>query len=140
VYEQIARNRRCAVLYVVVFFAVWVAIGALVALIFEAGAATAAPTSQGARAVFTGMVVAALFAIGAIIISVSAGTIAPLRARSEAARVNSLAAQAAICVSAASAYGASHSIWSWTPSRGPEPAVRQAMPERPIVRASYGSG
>jgi len=71
-YAQIARNRRRSVEYVVLFFAVWVGIGALVGWI--AGAATAPPgASVPAGDVVTGMVIAGLLALAGVVFSLRSG-------------------------------------------------------------------
>jgi len=75
-YEQIARNKRRAVLYLVVFFLLWAGVGAAV------GALTAAMTgpraNQGNGAdylgdVVTGVVIAALAALLAIAVALRSG-------------------------------------------------------------------
>jgi heat shock protein HtpX len=73
-YEQIARNKRRAVFYVVLFFIIWVAIGALVGLL---AAALTAPTdgtsSSAAGDVIAGTVIAGLLALAGIAYSISSG-------------------------------------------------------------------
>src|SRR5438270_985146 len=74
-YEQIAQNRRLAVLYAVAFFVIWVGIGALVGLV--AVAATGSSNAQGstnyAGAVIFGMVVTGILAALGILYSVTSG-------------------------------------------------------------------
>jgi heat shock protein HtpX len=73
-YEQIARNKRRAVFYVVLFFIIWVAIGALVGLL---AAALTAPTdgtsSNAAGDVIAGTVIAGILALAGIAYSISSG-------------------------------------------------------------------
>ena len=73
-YEQIARNKRRAVFYVVFFVVVWVGIGALIGLAFSG--ATKAPdgtTTTHPGSIFVGMVIAALFALGATMFALTSG-------------------------------------------------------------------
>src|SRR5438105_11868287 len=85
VYEQIARNKRRAVVYVLLFFVVWLGIGALVGWI-AAGTSTSSggtayrttppattTTTHYAGAVIAGMVVAGLVALAAIAYSLRSG-------------------------------------------------------------------
>ena len=77
-YEQIASNKRRAVLYAVLFFVIWVGIGALVGLV--AAAATATRTQDGtsninyAGAVLFGMIVTGILAALGILYSVTSGS------------------------------------------------------------------
>lgn len=74
-YEQIARNKRRAVFYIVVFFLVWVGIGAAVGLL--AAWLTHHPYSTTGLSrgdVVAGMVVAAVLALLGILYSLRAGT------------------------------------------------------------------
>jgi heat shock protein HtpX len=74
-YEQIARNKRRAVIYVFIFFVIWVGIGAAIGAIFYPAHVNRfgneVPANPGA--IVAGMVIAALFAAGATLFSVSAG-------------------------------------------------------------------
>ena len=74
-YEQIARNKRRAVLYVFVFFVIWVGIGAAIGAIFYPASTNpdGTLTSTHPQAIVAGMVIAGLFAVGATLFSVSAG-------------------------------------------------------------------
>jgi heat shock protein HtpX len=73
-YEQIARNKRRAVIYVVLFFVVWVAIGALLGWIASAATAPTDGTTQSATPdVVVGMVIAGVLAVLGIIYSISSG-------------------------------------------------------------------
>src|SRR5438132_180990 len=73
-YEQIAANKRRAVLYAGVFFVMWVVIGALVGWIAAAVSASPDSTPNYARAVTVGAIVAAILALLAIAWAVNAGT------------------------------------------------------------------
>src|SRR5438477_8504878 len=73
-YEQIARNKRRSVVYIVLFFGVWVGIGAIVGWI--AGASSRSPTGEptsASPAVVGGMVVAGLLAFIGILYTMSSG-------------------------------------------------------------------
>ena len=79
-YTEIASNKRRSVLVIVVFFVIWLGIGALCGLIFKlvyAHASTryasAPPPNQGWGPVIFGMVVCALLALGGIVYSLTAG-------------------------------------------------------------------
>lgn len=73
-YEQIARNKRRTVVYVLVFFAVWVGIGALVGLIVAAMARSpSAAASPRTTDVLVGMVIAGLLALAGIAFSLRSG-------------------------------------------------------------------
>jgi len=85
VYEQIARNKRRAAIYVFVFFLVWLGIGALVGWIAAGASGSSAGSSYGtanptpttthyAGAVITGMVIAGLLALGGIAFSMRSGS------------------------------------------------------------------
>lgn len=73
-YEQIARNKRRSVVYVFLFFAVWVGIGALVGLV---AGGTSQPSSaaspSGTGALVAGMLIAGLLAVGGILLSLRSG-------------------------------------------------------------------
>jgi heat shock protein HtpX len=80
VYTEIASNKRRSVLVIVVFFVIWLGIGALCGLIFKlvyAHASTryasAPPPNQGWGPVIFGMAVCALLALGGIVYSLTAG-------------------------------------------------------------------
>jgi len=73
-YQQIARNKRRAIEYIVVFFGIWVGVGALVGLIAGSvsPAAPGAPSAEGSD-IATGMVIAGLFALLGIVFSLRSG-------------------------------------------------------------------
>jgi len=74
VFEQIARNKRRAAVYVAVFFIVWIGIGALAGLAFSG--ATANPdgtTSTHPGAIVGGIVVALLFAAASTLFALTSG-------------------------------------------------------------------
>jgi heat shock protein HtpX len=71
-YEQIARNKRRAVFYLFLFFAVWVGIGALIGLVFAAS--NSRSTAPPSTAAITGMVIAGLFALAGIAYTMTSGT------------------------------------------------------------------
>jgi heat shock protein HtpX len=79
-YEQIAANKRRAVVYVALFFVIWVGLGALLGWIVAAwspGSATYATYSTGgavAGDVATGAVIAGLLALVGIAYTLTAGT------------------------------------------------------------------
>ena len=74
-YEQIARNKRRAVAYIVLFFVVWVGIGALVGWIWSAASArSAGATSTAGHDIAVGVAVAAVFALIGIAVSLTSGT------------------------------------------------------------------
>jgi len=74
VYHQIAQNKRRTVIYVFLFFAVWVGIGAVVGLIISA---MAQPSSSGASPqtadIVAGMAIAGLLALAGIAFSLRSG-------------------------------------------------------------------
>ena len=79
-YSEIARNRRRSVVVVIVFFVVWLAIGAACGLIFKAAyhpvqGLNGAPvtTSDGWTPVVVGVAIGALLALAAIVYSLTAG-------------------------------------------------------------------
>lgn len=73
-YEQIARNKRRTVAYVVTFLVVWVGIGALVgwlwALLSRSSPAVPSPAADD---IATGIVVAAIFALAGVLFSLTSG-------------------------------------------------------------------
>ena len=74
-YEEIARNKRRAVAYVVLFFLVWVGIGAVVGWIWAEASRPpiGAPPNSG-KDIAVGMVVAGIFALLGIAFSIRSGT------------------------------------------------------------------
>ncbi|MDX6284831.1 MAG: heat shock protein HtpX [Frankiales bacterium] len=79
-YEQIARNKRRAVLYVTLFFVIWVGIGALIGWIASVVSTPSYETGTShTAAIVTGMVIAALFAVAGILYALTAGARLVLR-------------------------------------------------------------
>jgi heat shock protein HtpX len=80
-YSQIAANKRRSVIVVVMFFVIWLAIGAAVGFLFKAVAHPAVnpaienahQTSYGWGPVIVGIAVGALLAVGGIVYSLNAG-------------------------------------------------------------------
>ena len=72
-YEQIASNKRRAVLYVVLFFFVWVGIGALLGLVFSSYASSRGGTATTSGAAVTGAVVIGLLALLAVAYALTSG-------------------------------------------------------------------
>src|SRR6266567_2484530 len=73
-YEQIARNKRKAVVYIFLFFVVWIGIGAVIGLAFSGS--TTSPegvTTSHPGAIVAGMVIAGLFAAGATLFALTSG-------------------------------------------------------------------
>lgn len=73
-YEQIARNKRRSVLYLILFFVVWVGIGALVGLVFSSYAASRGATTTPSGAAVTGSVIVGLLALAGIAFTMRSGT------------------------------------------------------------------
>jgi heat shock protein HtpX len=78
-YEQIARNKRRAVVYVALFFLVWVGIGALIGAIVAATSTTSSASGSGSGSshvgdIVVGMVIAGLLAITGIAYTFTSGT------------------------------------------------------------------
>jgi heat shock protein HtpX len=83
VYSEIASNKRRSVIFIVLFFVIWLAIGAACGLLFKAvyhpavnngyGYAEAAPTNYGWTPVIVGIAVGAVLAVGGIVYSLNAG-------------------------------------------------------------------
>ena len=79
-YQQIARNKRLSVVYVVVFFVVWVGIGALVGWIWAAlTPGSSAALTDSTHGVVTGAVVASALAAAGIAFSLVSGSRLVLR-------------------------------------------------------------
>ena len=80
-YSQIAANKRRSVIVIVMFFVIWLAIGAAVGLLFKAVAHPAVnpavenahQTSYGWGPVIVGVAIGALLAFGGIVYSLTAG-------------------------------------------------------------------
>jgi len=74
VYEQIARNKRRAVLYLAIFFVVWVAIGAVLGLVFSSYAsARSGSTATPGSAAVTGAVLVGILALIGILYTLTSG-------------------------------------------------------------------
>jgi heat shock protein HtpX len=81
VYSEIASNKRRSITFVGLFFMIWLAIGAVLGLLFRAvyrhsvsnGLAPAQPTSYGWSPIIIGMVICGLLAIAGILYSLTAG-------------------------------------------------------------------
>ena len=86
-YNEIARNKRRSIACIVVFFVVWLAIGAVCGLIFKAlyshayrpGYPPVAATNYGWSPVIVGMVVCGVLAVCGIVYSLNAGAAMVLR-------------------------------------------------------------
>ena len=73
-YEQIARNKRRAIVYVALFFAIWVAIGALVGwIVASSSSSTSTSGSSASSDVTAGIVLAGLLALAGIAYTLSSG-------------------------------------------------------------------
>ena len=80
-YSEIASNKRRSVIFTVLFFVIWLGIGAVCGLIFKAvyhnavnnGYDTSTPVNYGWTPVIVGMVVCGLLAVGGILYSLTAG-------------------------------------------------------------------
>src|SRR5581483_12352069 len=74
VYEQIASNKRRAVVYLALFFVVWVGIGAVLGLVFSAYAsARNGTTTTPAGAATTGAVLVGILALIGILYTLTSG-------------------------------------------------------------------
>ena len=74
-YEQIASNKRRSVIYVLLFFVIWVGIGGLLGLLvagLSSSSSGSGSTAAGAD-ILTGMVIAGIFALLGILISIRLG-------------------------------------------------------------------
>ncbi|MGZ4207508.1 MAG: M48 family metallopeptidase [Actinomycetota bacterium] len=74
-YEQIASNKRRAVLYIALFFIVWIGIGAIIGLIFYPSKTNLDGTVTGTHpgAIVAGIVIAALFALASTLFALTSG-------------------------------------------------------------------
>ncbi len=79
-YSEIASNKRRSVIFITLFFVIWLAIGALVGLLFRAIShhsasygSVATPTSTSWAPVIVGIVIGGLFAVGGILYSLRSG-------------------------------------------------------------------
>src|ERR1019366_849012 len=81
VYSEIASNKRRSVIFIVLFFVIWLAIGAACGFLFKAlyrhsannGFAPTPPTNYGWAPVIIGMVIAGLLALCGILYSLNSG-------------------------------------------------------------------
>jgi heat shock protein HtpX len=73
VYEQIARNKRRAVLYVLIFFVVWVGIGAVVGLVFSSYANARGGITTPSSSAVTGAILVGLLALLGIAYTMTSG-------------------------------------------------------------------
>jgi len=84
-YSEIASNKRRSVLFVVVFFVMWLLVGAIGGLLFKifysnhANGPYASPSNLGWKPVIAGVVIGAILAIGGIVYSLSSGAALILR-------------------------------------------------------------
>lgn len=86
-YSEIASNKRRSVIFIVLFFVIWLAIGAACGFLFKAvyrhsvntSFATVPPTNYGWTPVIIGMVICGLLAVGGVLYSLSAGAALVLR-------------------------------------------------------------
>jgi heat shock protein HtpX len=75
VYEQIARNKRRTIVYIVLFFLAWLGIGAIVGELFAVTASqSTAGTGSGVGDIAAGVAVAALVAAAGIAFTLRSGT------------------------------------------------------------------
>jgi heat shock protein HtpX len=87
VYSEIASNKRRSVIFIVLFFVIWLAIGAALGLLFKAvyhpmvnnGYGTAEQTRYGWSPVIIGVAIGGVLAIGGVIYSLNAGAAMVLR-------------------------------------------------------------
>jgi heat shock protein HtpX len=87
VYSEIASNKRRSVIFIVLFFVIWLAVGAACGYLFKAvyrhsantGFATVPPANYGWTPVITGMVICGLLAVCGVLYSLSAGARLVLR-------------------------------------------------------------
>jgi heat shock protein HtpX len=81
VYSQIASNKRRSVIFIVLFFVIWLAIGAALGFLFKAvyhpsvnnGYGTTQPTNYGWAPVIIGILIGGVLAVGGIVYSLNAG-------------------------------------------------------------------
>ncbi len=86
-YSEIASNKRRSVIFIVLFFVIWLAVGAACGYLFKAvyrhsantGFATVPPANYGWTPVITGMVICGLLAVCGVLYSLSAGARLVLR-------------------------------------------------------------
>jgi heat shock protein HtpX len=73
VYSEIASNKRRSIIFIVLFFAIWLAIGAGCGAIVNAVNQPAPPVNDGAKAIIVGMVIAGFLALCGILYSLNSG-------------------------------------------------------------------
>ena len=86
-YSEIASNKRRSIIFIVLFFVIWLAVGAACGYLFKAvyrhsantGYATVPPANYGWTPVITGMVICGLLAVCGVLYSLSAGARLVLR-------------------------------------------------------------
>ena len=87
-YAEIVSNKRRSIIFIGLFFVIWLAIGAVLGLLFRAvyhpavssGVALAHPMSAGWEPVFVGVVIGGILAIAGVLYSLTAGARLVLRA------------------------------------------------------------
>jgi len=87
-YAEIVSNKRRSIIFIGLFFVIWLAIGAVLGLLFRAvyhpavssGVALAHPMSAGWEPVFAGVVIGGILAIAGVLYSLTAGARLVLRA------------------------------------------------------------
>jgi len=87
VYKEIASNNRRSVLFIILFFVIWILIGAVCGLIFTSvyhraatnGGYATQPVNYGAGPIYVGMVIAAILAACGIAYSLTSGAALVLR-------------------------------------------------------------
>jgi heat shock protein HtpX len=79
VYNQIASNKRRSIIFVVLFFVIWLAVGAACGFIFKAVNHPVPPVNYGWKPVIVGIVICGVFAVGGILYSLNAGARMVLR-------------------------------------------------------------
>jgi heat shock protein HtpX len=87
VYKEIASNNRRSILFIILFFAIWILIGAVCGLIFTAiyhraatnGGYVSQPVNYGAGPIYAGMAIAAILALCGIAYSLTSGAALVLR-------------------------------------------------------------
>ncbi|HXQ18871.1 MAG TPA: M48 family metallopeptidase [Acidimicrobiales bacterium] len=72
-YSEIASNKRRSVIFIVLFFAIWLAIGAAAGAIFKAVNHPVPPVNYGERPIVVGMVIAGILAMLGILYSLNSG-------------------------------------------------------------------
>ena len=89
-YSEIARNKRRSVVFIVVFFLIWMGVGAVCGLLFAAfyhptNRYTGAVTNTGETPIFIGIVIFAVLAFFGFLYSIRSGGVSgPPRLRCQA--------------------------------------------------------